>query len=244
MPHPLTKRQREYLEFIRGYIRDNEGPPRLQEIADQFGVKSPTAHNMLEKLQVKGYILFGRDSNSGFWIRLVERAGSVETMVDVQILGKLDQFGEVHDFPKSIGHFASVLDGSKPDSVFALVAYKAIPQEAIFIGDALIFDYDLKPRPGDLCLAQFGERILFIRVVSKTYDEVLRSDVVASDYPIPGNFINDDRLRLLNWYPVALTDETKSHFQGILEEAGLEPNQLHPDLVLATVLRLSRQYHF
>ena len=34
LPHSLTSRQKEYLEFIRNYIKENESSPRLEEIAD------------------------------------------------------------------------------------------------------------------------------------------------------------------------------------------------------------------
>jgi len=51
MPHALTDRQREYLEFIREYIRKNESSPRLEEIAEHFHVTSPTAHKTLKALQ-------------------------------------------------------------------------------------------------------------------------------------------------------------------------------------------------
>ncbi len=46
MPHSLTDRQREYLEFIREFIKENESSPRLEEIAKHFGVSSPTAHKI------------------------------------------------------------------------------------------------------------------------------------------------------------------------------------------------------
>ena len=62
MPHAITPLQRNYLEFLRSYIRENESSPRLEEIADHFGVKPPTAHKTLEALHDKGYIYFARDS--------------------------------------------------------------------------------------------------------------------------------------------------------------------------------------
>lgn len=46
----------------------------MEEIADHFVISSPTAHKTLKTLQRKGYIHFGRDKLSGFFIRLIERA--------------------------------------------------------------------------------------------------------------------------------------------------------------------------
>lgn len=64
MPHALKHRQREYLDFLRQFIQENEDSPRLDEIDAHFGIKSPTAHKTLEALQRKGYLYFGRDSVS------------------------------------------------------------------------------------------------------------------------------------------------------------------------------------
>ncbi len=58
MPHALTTRQREYLEFLREYIKENETSPRLEEIAEHFGVKPPTAHKTLEAFHRQGIYLF------------------------------------------------------------------------------------------------------------------------------------------------------------------------------------------
>jgi SOS-response transcriptional repressor LexA len=91
MPHALTPRQKEYLKFIRQYVKENESSPRLEEIADHFSVKSPTAHKTLKALMRAGYLYFGRDSFSGFFIRLIERAGSTERMIEINTVGKVDK---------------------------------------------------------------------------------------------------------------------------------------------------------
>ena len=96
-----------------------------------MNVTSPTAHKLLEALQSKGFLYFGRDRISGFFIRLIDRAGSAETMVEIALAGKIDGYGEVFDFPQELGHFASVLIGSKPDELFALVVMEDIPQASM-----------------------------------------------------------------------------------------------------------------
>ena len=112
MPHALTKKQKEYLEFIKEYIAKNESSPRLEEIAEHFSVTPPSTHKMLEKLQRKGFIHFGRDPLSGFFIRLYERAGSAELVMEVPIYGKLNRYGEIVE-SEYIGHFASVFVGGR-----------------------------------------------------------------------------------------------------------------------------------
>ena len=38
VPHALTDRQRDYLNFIKRYIAQNERSPRLEEVVGYFGV--------------------------------------------------------------------------------------------------------------------------------------------------------------------------------------------------------------
>ncbi|MDK1029067.1 MAG: hypothetical protein QGD96_07030, partial [Anaerolineae bacterium] len=122
MPHALTNRQREYLEFIREYVKEKESSPRLEEVAERFGVKSPTAHKTLKAIMRAGYIIAGRSSTSGYFIRLIERAGSAETVIEIPIAGNVDRYGEIFDFPENHGHFATLLIGANPGQVFALAA--------------------------------------------------------------------------------------------------------------------------
>ena len=83
-------------------------------------------------------------------------------MVEIVIAGKINHYGEVFDFPQELGHFASVLIGSRPDKVFALVIMEDIPQANMSAQDFIIFDMGKKPQPGDICIAPIGERLFLI----------------------------------------------------------------------------------
>lgn len=244
MPHSLTNRQREHLVYLRHYISENESSPRLKEIADHFGVTKSTAHKTLKALQRKGFLIFGRDSLSGFFIRLIERAGSAEVVTEIVIAGKFNRHGEVYDFPLKLGHFASLLEGANPEELFGLVAFENIPTANISLGDLIIFDYGKKPQPNDICLVSFGSLSLLVRVVSKSYDKEFLSDVVASEYPIPDGLVDKERQQLLNWYPIASDAESFEYLEGKFERQNLAIMELPPELVLATALRLSRQLAF
>jgi repressor LexA len=57
MPETLTKRQREVLDFINGWIRERGYPPTLREIGNHFGIKSTNGVNdHLKALEKKGAI--------------------------------------------------------------------------------------------------------------------------------------------------------------------------------------------
>ncbi len=54
---PLTKRQKEILDFIEAFIAENGYAPSFEEIADSFGYASlATVHEHLSNLERKGYI--------------------------------------------------------------------------------------------------------------------------------------------------------------------------------------------
>ncbi len=54
---PLTKRQKEILDFIDGFIADRGYAPSFEEIARSFGYASlATVHEHLSNLERKGYI--------------------------------------------------------------------------------------------------------------------------------------------------------------------------------------------
>lgn len=53
----LTKRQKEILDFLEGFVAENGYPPSFEEIAGHFGFTSlATVHEHLENLRAKGYI--------------------------------------------------------------------------------------------------------------------------------------------------------------------------------------------
>ena len=244
MPHALSDRQKEVLEFIRNYIAKNECSPRLEEIASEFDIKPPTVHKILEALQSKGFLYFGRDSLSGFFIRLIERAGTSERMIEVAIAGSVDRYGEVFDFPEKIGHFATVLVGADPLNVFALHLRADIPQASMLNQDLLILDTSKKPQPGDICIAAIGNRLFLVRIASLTYDENTPSLVVAQQYPIPDNLTTSSIRQDLNWYPISFDEQNRDYLMKIAEEEKWGLKAISPDLVLATALRLVRTLAF
>jgi SOS-response transcriptional repressor LexA len=244
MPHSLSERQKEVLDFIKNYIRINECSPRLEEIAAHFEIKSPTVHKILESLQSKGFLYFSRDKVSGFYIRLIEGAGTEEKFIEIAITGRIDLHGEVYDFPRELGHFAAVLVGSNPEDVFALFTSANISQANISNQDILIFDIGKKPQPGDICLTYIGERLFLVRIASKTYDENLFSLVTAQPYPVPSELEDPQIRRKLNWTPLAYDEGTHDYFLQVAEDQKWVIQPISPDLVLATALRLVRQLAF
>jgi len=240
VPHALTDRQQDYLNFIKSYIAQNEFTPRLEEVADNFGVKLPTAHKTLEALQHKGFLIFDRTSTSGFFIRLIERAGAQEIVLNVPLIGKVSKIGEVYDFPEPLGEIPAVLAGVNPEKVFALVLTEDVPQVNMETNDFIIFDSGKKPQPGDICMCILRERHFLIRITRKTFDDRFLSFEGSQDYPFPEALIDQDRDQRLHYEPLALIEENQDVFLKILDDEEIFYFPLPELFITATALRLTR----
>ncbi len=84
---PLTKRQREILDFLDEFIEQNGYAPSLEEIGRRFGLSSlATVHKHLTNLQEKGFIK--RAWNRSRSVELVpSRVGT--RAVDLPLLGNV-----------------------------------------------------------------------------------------------------------------------------------------------------------
>jgi len=52
----MTKRQKEVITFISGYINKNSFPPTIREVADHFSISVKGAHDHITALRRKGHL--------------------------------------------------------------------------------------------------------------------------------------------------------------------------------------------
>ena len=82
---PLTKRQKEILDFLEAFLGENGYPPSFEEIAHHFGYTSlATVHEHLENLRHKGYIR--KSYNASRSIELVPAESHVAA-IELPLLG-------------------------------------------------------------------------------------------------------------------------------------------------------------
>ncbi len=83
----LTKRQKELVDYLRGYIAEHGYAPTLEEIGEHFSLASlATVHKHLSNLEVKGAIR--RTWNHSRAIELVEEPRRAEA-VELPLLGRV-----------------------------------------------------------------------------------------------------------------------------------------------------------
>jgi hypothetical protein len=95
-----------------------------------------------------------------------------------------------------------------------------ILQASIVAGDLTIFDRHKKPQPGDVCIGPIGQRLLLLKIASKTYDKETSSFETAQDYPIPEELTNPEIEQELNWYPLAYDVETEDELARLKNKTG------------------------
>ncbi len=147
------------------------------------------------------------------------------------------------EFPKNHGHFATLLVGANPGEVFALAAWENIPEASIAAGDQLICDYGKKPQPGDIVVLPMGlkaEKFLLCQIYSLTMDKDMPNLEVSNQYPAPNDLIDEELGKKFNWAPLAYNDETEDRFVQLAEETNMPMGPIPPELIVAMVLRLTR----
>lgn len=241
MPHALTEREREVLDFLRDYIAAQGSSPRLEEIARHFGIARPTAHKLLDALHRKGFIYFNRDRVSGFFIRLFE-GGRPEHYVEVPIVGEVDRLGCVQQpFPRYMGHFASIVESKDPAMVFALICRADIPPAAILSNDVLVCDASKHVQVGDVVLAMLHPELLVLtRCGAKTLDERRLELESALYFPVPSDVADEQERQLIYWYPLALSSDNELELESIMDRLGIPGAPLPPEMFFAVVVRLTR----
>ncbi len=81
----LTKRQKQILDYVDEFLKENGYAPSFEEIAEEFGYSSlATVHEHLSNLERKGYIR--KSYNESRSIELVPPEGS-EPAVELPLLG-------------------------------------------------------------------------------------------------------------------------------------------------------------
>jgi repressor LexA len=84
---PLTRRQKQILDFLQGYIAEHGYAPSFEEIADHFTFRSlATVHEHLTNLERKGYIQ--RAHNESRSIEVVPLPGQTGA-VELPLLGQV-----------------------------------------------------------------------------------------------------------------------------------------------------------
>ncbi|MDP2631140.1 MAG: transcriptional repressor LexA [Candidatus Uhrbacteria bacterium] len=151
---PLTKRQREVLDFIEGFVQENNYTPSYREIAEGLGLSSPsTVHQHIQALCDKGVINTGCDGAARS-IELIEVEGLSPLSVMLPLAGLITA-GEPIEAVEENEAMAIPTDFVVDiDNSYVLkVKGRSMIEDGIFDGDYVVIERNPSPRNGDIVVA-------------------------------------------------------------------------------------------
>lgn len=158
----LTRRQKEILDFITGYVEHHQVAPTLREVKDHFGFSSyGTVHKHLRLLQDKGYLEREWNQKRGLALASAERETSSSA---VPFLGRIAA-GEPIDVNAGQetlevpGHMM----GAAEDHYVLEVSGTSMIGEGIFDGDLVVVKKNDRASKGEMVVALVGDEVTLKR---------------------------------------------------------------------------------
>jgi len=156
---PLTRRQCEILDFIKGFIDSNEYAPSYREIAKSLRLSSvATVAEYISVLEQKGYL-----TKQGSCARALQLTPAWdERTFEVQLIGRIAaghpieaiRTSETIDIPRDM----------MGPNVFALhVSGDSMKDDGIFDGDYVIIEKTSSPKNGDIVVALVDEDLVTLK---------------------------------------------------------------------------------
>lgn len=152
----LTRRQREILEWIRGFIREHGMPPTVREIGDAFGISSAGVFGHLEALQRKGYVRRGKMGARSLEVACMSEQEGTGESLRLPLVGRVAAGTPVLAVENLEGWVTVGRDMVRPDGsqYFALrVTGDSMEDAGIFEGDCVIVRKQETAEDGDVVVA-------------------------------------------------------------------------------------------
>ncbi len=150
---PLTRRQRDILEFLRSYVEEHGISPTLEEIAAYFNVNKVTVFGHVAEMERKGVIRRrARGVSRGLEIVDQDEDGGAD-VPSLAILGKIAAGAPIETIeePEQLD-FASFMPEGR--DVYALeVSGTSMIEDAIADGDIVLIERKSTARDGETVVA-------------------------------------------------------------------------------------------
>lgn len=204
MQSPLTKRQKEMLEFIRSYIVDHKGSPTIEQIQNQMNMKWPNSvFVMLRALEEKGYILRRKHAKRNIELRNADSNGLPSSSIfSIPIVASVgcddlrtyanEQHDEFLEVDKTLMR--------KPENTVAVRAVGDSMNDAgINSGDYVLIELTENAQNGDRVAAVVGDMVTVKTLERQPGLTILRPEsknpvykpiVMREDFKIAGKVIS------------------------------------------------------
>ncbi|MCX6757683.1 MAG: transcriptional repressor LexA [Candidatus Nomurabacteria bacterium] len=152
---PLTKKQKEVLDFVTNYISENGISPTIEEIRKKLKLKAvSTIHEHLNTLKEKGYL--SKEENSA---RSITAKKNIESVIKIPIIGRIAA-GSPIEVIENYEDTVSVVNPNIKTSqgYYALrVVGDSMTEEGIFDGDLVVIKHQTVAENGQTVVAIIDE---------------------------------------------------------------------------------------
>jgi repressor LexA len=160
----LTDRQKEVLDYIEAFIRENPYPPTIREIAAHFGMSAKGAYDHLKALERKGRIRTGGGRSRKIEIIGKSLTAGRSQTVELPMLGSVAAgkpiFAE-ENYDSSVHVPASMVGSS---ACFALrVRGDSMINAGILDGDLAVIEHKQVAGDGDIVVAAIEDMVTLKR---------------------------------------------------------------------------------
>jgi repressor LexA len=188
----LTRRQKEMLDFLNGYIGQNGYAPTIEETAEHFGLRSlATVHKHLTNLQRKG--LVKRDWNRSRALELIPTQVKVHA-IELPLLGRVAAGSPIEAITASETIFVPEDMVGREETYVLQVKGDSMIEEQIRDGDYVIVENRRFARDGEMVIALLdGETVTLKKLYREGGGRVRLQPANATLQPI---YVDQDRLRI------------------------------------------------
>jgi repressor LexA len=189
---PLTKRQREVLDYIKGFIASHKYPPTFREISEHFSISVKGAYDHVKALERKQTIQL--NNHRSRTIEVIEPENDHDNnnaVVAVPILGNVAAGRPVFADENYEGSVSLPQHLVKNGRYFALhVRGDSMQDAGIHDGDIAVISQQNTARTGDIVVAMIDDAV----TLKRFYREKNRVRLKAENPQYPPIFTQDVRI--------------------------------------------------
>lgn len=179
----LTPKQKQILEFIEGFIKENDYAPSYREIAEYFGFSSvATVAEHVDNLKTKGY-LANDDGYRSLRVVGVAVEGDSVFAGNVPLLGAI-QAGKPIEAVRT-SETLEIPRDMMSNNVFALrVKGDSMKDDGILDGDYVVVEPCQSPKNGDIVVALINKDEVTLKRFYREKDHIRLQPANANFKPI------------------------------------------------------------
>lgn len=185
LPRPLTKKQKEILDFLESYIGEHRHAPSYAEIADRFRLASRTSvAQYIDALQEKGYLT--KDGTArGLLVHRNASQSESSLAYELPLLGLIAAGSPIEAIEtRETMSVPTDLVPNGRDAYVLKVTGMSMIEDGIMPGDYLVVERNESPRNGDIVVALLENMFATVKHFYREKDRIRLQPANSTMSPI------------------------------------------------------------